>query len=66
MAKDEKNCLEQGQANAGLQPVSLDDEKERLLAEARELLDRLAQGGECDPDRSFRNFSFGLGIDPNG
>ena len=68
MEKDEKDCLEQGKAKAGLQTASL-DEKERLLAELQDLLDQLAQGGESlerDPDWSFSNFSFGLGIDPNG
>lgn len=62
MASDEKDGLKQGKT------VSL-DEKERLLAELEDFLDQLALGEESvgrDPDWSFSNFSFGLGIDPNG
>ena len=68
MVEDEKDCLEQGKAKVGFQTISL-EEKDRLLEEMRRILDRLAQGGEaarCDPDWSFSNLSFGLGIDPNG
>ena len=68
MAEGEKDCLGQGKAKAGVQTISL-EEKERLLAELRDLVDQLAQGEGSvrgDSDRSFSNFSFGLGIDPNG
>ncbi len=75
MAEDEKDGLEQGARNSyghevirRPQALSL-EEKERLLDEMQKTLDRWAQGGgaaKCDPDSSFSNFSFGLGIDPNG
>ena len=73
MANDPMDCREQGKDKAGLQTVS-PEEKERLLAELESLLDKLLPplAGEAepavgrDPDWSFSNFSFGLGIDPNG